>query len=223
LWYGFVQSSIPNDGAAVTDHLTKAEDAPSRLEELGLTAATLGQAVQLGLAAAATCTKHDPSNLPGLMQWGRTIRGLRDTLVPQGWKSQSTYNYPTVVSPDRSVAVSVAGGDYFTGRSDGVPSTRSSKGPVTRAAVIQNQLTFAELDPSFADLNPAPTTTWLLLHHYDQEAKEVRVELSLPAGLDADDVVTAWHERILLEPLTTAYEPPDTSEEVDIDIPLTRR
>ena len=204
-------------------HLTKTEDAPSRLEELGLTPGDLAQAVQLGLSSAATCTKHDPSNLPGLILWGRTIRGLRDALVPRGWKSENTYNYPTVVSPDRSVAISVAGGDYYTGRTDGVPSTRSSKGPVTRAAVIQNQLTFAELDASFAELNPAPRTTWLLLHHHDQEAKEVRMELSLPAGLDADDVVTAWHERILLEPFTTAYEPPAPLEEVEIEVPLTRR
>ena len=205
----------------------QSEGADARLAQLSLRQSELTPAVQLGLAAAVGCTRHDPLNLPGLLQWGRTIRGLRDALVPHGWTSENDQNFPTVVNPEGTLAISVAGGDYYTGRSDGTPSTRSKKGPVTRAAVQQNQLCFAIVGGELVtaplpDSTPLPRSTWLLLHYHDREAAEMRMELSLPAGLDDEDIVTAWHERILLAPLNTAYEPP-LDEGTDIDVPIARR
>lgn len=199
------------------------QEADSRLAELGISSNDLIGSIQQGLASAASCTSHDPLNLPGLIQWGRSIRALRDALVPRGWRSENSRNYPTVVSPDSAVALSVAGGDHNTGLAYGTPATRSAKGPATKDAIALNQLSFAELDASFAEPETVPKVTWLLLHYHDRDTKEVRLELSLPAGLDSDGVVTSWHERILLPPFSTTYEPPPDSDAQPIDVQITRR
>lgn len=202
--------------------LATPDDAARRLDGFGLRLDDLGAAVRHGLHAAATCTPHDPPNFAGLLGWGRTVRGLRDTLVPRGWHVDNSRNYPTAVSPDGTIAIAVAAGDYNTGLA-GTPATRSAKGPATREAVVLNQMSFAELDASFALGVPVPKSTWLLLHYNDKSAKEVRMELSLPAGFDEEGVVTDWHERIILPPLTTAYEPPDDPGDSPIDVPIVRR
>lgn len=198
------------------------ESAP-RLSELGLERDDLVGALRLGLAAASSCTKHDPQNAAGFMQWSRTVRGLRDTLVPRGWRAVSSRNYPTVVSPDGAIAIAVAAGDHNTGIAGAIPSTRSPKGPATKDAVSLNQMSFGEVDQSFVDVAPVPRATWLLLHYHDSVANEIRFELSVPGGFDEDGVVTSWFERSILMPLTTSYQPPEEAESMPIDVPVIRR
>ena len=199
------------------------QEAAPRLAELGLRRDDLVGALQLGLDAAASCTPHDPPNTAGFLQWARTVSGLRDTLVPRGWKADSARNYPTVVSPDGSVALAVAAGDYNTGLSGGRPATRSPKGPATKDAVALNQMSFAEIERSFVDITIVPRSTWLLLHYHDTVTGEVRFELSLPGGFDQDDVVTSWYERIILAPFSTSYQPPEETESMPIDVSVVRR
>jgi len=90
--------------------------AAGRLDELDVPEAILRNAVQSGLEHAFACTYHDPPSLPGIITWGKTVRHLRDALVTQGWKPDSTRNYATVVSPNEAVAIAVAAGDAATGR-----------------------------------------------------------------------------------------------------------
>jgi hypothetical protein len=104
-----------------------------------------------------------------------------------------------------------------------MPSTRAEKGPATRDAVLSNQLTFADVSEDFPRPESVPgMQTWLLLHHADEAAEEIRLELSLPADMTADGFVVRWHERIILtsvpftpQPLAT---PEPESEEIDIKI-----
>jgi hypothetical protein len=177
-----------------------------RLAELGLTADILRDSLEEGWRVAADCTKHDPPNLPGIIVWGKTIRHLRDRLVPAGWRSNNTMNYATVISPDRKTALGVAAGDECTGRDGLTPCTRSPKGPATRRALDRNQLTFSD----FADHFPKPARrlvtglqrqTWLLLHYVDEDEGEIRLELSLPSEMDDQGRIVAWRERIVLEPI----------------------
>lgn len=198
-----------------------------RLDALGVAAELLGNACQYGLFHAFQCTRHDPPMLPGVLAWGKTMRYLRDQLVPLGWTVSNARNYATVVHPHRGLAITVAAGDANTGLSDALPSTRHEKGPATRDAVRQNQLTFADVSESF----PVPTKdelgsqTWLLLHFADEEREEIRMELSLPQDMTADGYVTTWRERILLPPLPFSPSPegPRVEDEPEIDISVERR
>jgi len=52
-----------------------------------------------------------------------------------------------------------------------------------------------------------PEKTWILLHHEDTEKNEVRSELSLPIGQNADGSITTWSDRIPLARISTAPSP----------------
>lgn len=204
---------------------TRRRVAPAaRLSELGLQEDDLRRALHFGVMRAASCTAHDPPSMAGIMLWGGAVRGLRDVLTRRGWRVRNDRNYATVVAPDGALAIAVASGDECTGRDDRTPRTRSAKGPVTKEAVLGNQLSFADLHPSFVIASPTPRTTWLLLHYHDRDTDELRAELSLPAGFDADDLVVSWHERIVLGPLPLGYTPPpiDVSSP-PVEIEITRR
>ena len=43
-----------------------------------------------------------------------------------------------------------------------------------------------------------PSSTWMLLSYSDEEAGEIRVELSLPRHIDGAGFVKSWTERIIL-------------------------
>jgi hypothetical protein len=87
------------------------------------------------------------------------------------------------------------------------------------------QLSFAGSDPAFGPSDEDRRhVTWLLLHYYDRNSKEIRLELSLPSEMTGKQV-TAWHERILLEtiPFATKIVDFDEVEAADINVDITRR
>lgn len=204
--------------------------ATSALTSLGLSPQILLESVELGLRHAFGCTAHDPPSLPGNIAWGKTVRALRDRLVPAKWTINNANNYATVINPAGTDAIAVAAGNAGTGRADHRVATRTSKGPVTRLRANENQFSLFELVaqqfPSPRALPGTGLRTWLLLHHVDDTAEEIRVELSLPTGIDEHGVVTGWHERIILpavphlpEPFAaTAPEAAETENQIDIQI-----
>ena len=203
-------------------------DSAGRLSSLGLKGDLLREAAHHGLQYAFACTRHDPPVLPGIIAWGKAIRYLRDHLVPLGWTPRNPRNYAMVVHPDGHVAISVAAGDDGTGKEDVIPSTRSAKGPATREAVSSNQLSFAEIGESFPKPLPvAGLQTWLLLHFYDEEAGEIRCELSLPAYVDSDGYVSQWLERIILDPVhlngASLSDAEEEQEPESVDVKVERR
>lgn len=171
----------------------------ARLYELDLKREALVEAVHFGFSYAAECTLHDPKSLAGIVFWGKTVRKLRDQLIPDGWDVENRQNYPLTVHSSKRWAIGVAAGDERTGIPDKTPSTRSERGPATRQVVSINQYSFAALSADFAELDAALVRqTWLLMHYRDDEADEIRMELSLPAEMTPDGFVNQWKERIIL-------------------------
>ena len=167
----------------------------AQLHELDLTEKLLVEVVQYALAFHAECTANDAPSAPGFFLWDKAIRGLRDRLMPQGWQSVTQQNYPTVLHPDGTFALTAAGGDERTGDRRGNPATRNDKGTATKNAVAQNQATLWPVSPN---LTPQAKQTWILLLRVDQVHEEVRAELSLPYGIGDDDRISWWVERIIL-------------------------
>ena len=191
------------------------------LSSLGLTPALLFEAVIAGLLARDACTANDPPFLPGIYQWGKTVRALREALAPLGWSRSDEGNFCTVVEPGGSFAIAVASGSEETGRVGGeMPTTKRRKGPSTADAVHANaQLyLFEEFAPA---VSPEPDrATWVLLFHSD--AAEIWAELSLPDSIGDDGHIDGWRERIILgsRPLDDEIVPvaPDFGPDPTIDV-----
>lgn len=202
------------------------EQAPDRLAELGLKAEILEFALRGADAEARTYTLLDPPNMQGMARYSRTVRLLREQLVPLGWSYDNPRNLARTVSPDRRVAIIATLGDTGTGVPDVRPSTRYEKGIATVEAVCRNFVQLA-LPIDLGDDGPVDDefdgiATWVLLYHLTES--EIRAELSLPDSM-VDGYIDTWVERIILAPVP--LEPVPTAREVtpavDPDVVVTRR
>lgn len=201
---------------------------PSELGDLGpgLTAALIHDALRDGEASANACTSNDPTILPGLLRWARTIRGLRDRLASFGWKRSNARGLPTVVCPSGKVAITVSTGDEGTG-TDALARTKYPKGAAALFAVTVNQLAFAGdgFDfPPFEDSSSdaEDRATWYLL--FVKDGAEIRAELSLPAGVGDSGHVEGFVTRYRLPPLDlTEKAPQRASDEPDVEINVARK
>lgn len=204
-------------------------DVATRLIELGLDQMDVQEPVMQGMLARSECTLNDPPIFPGFTTWARTVRVLREKLIPKHWTRSDEGNYPLVVNPAGNLAIAVASGDEGTGNPMSNPMTKSTKGPRTQSAIEVNQYQSSLFDafPEFEipETSNNDRVTWILLQHYDQSKKEVRFELSLPSSYSGK--VDGWSERIILTALpfdpTTAIPVPVLPSLPDIDIPLRRR
>lgn len=217
-----------NTGQQQPSHPARRIRTLTQLDAMGLREEWLGQAMRVAYESAATCTENDPVGLSGTLKWAKGTRSLRELLLPQGWFREDRENLPTVVHPKRAFAIAVARGNSYTGREDTPPPTTfTPKGPATERAVRRNQVGFtAQDDPAFGLPNDDDgLDTWLLLHYFDPEREEIRLELSLPAEISAG-YVKAWHQRLTLSPVSFSTDV-DLSEEDEatdeIDISISRR
>lgn len=198
------------------------------------------ESVRAGYELVRKCTENDVAGMSGYLAWGLPLRHLRDALCQAGWQVDRTGNFETVRSPDGKIAITSARGDEKTGTED-MPSTATDKGPRTRKAVTVNraQLSFdAKIigEASKVALLHKDLVTWFLLHHYDEDAQEIRLELAVPVEFvvtattnSGDQRVIATHfesrlplESILLETPEIGDEGQDEAEE-EIDVPVSRR
>ncbi len=112
-----------------------------------------------------------------------------------------------------------------TGREE-TPTTRTEKGPATRDAIYGNlQYQLAEVDPQFPRVDkPLTIQTWILLYCIDDHLNEIRMELSLPSGMDHDGFVTSWRERIILPtepfgaPSKSVDQPQDGGDQDEVKV-----
>ena len=200
-----------------------------RLSSLGLSQGILREPVVFGRGYARDMTENDPPSSKGMVVWGKTTRRLRELLKPHRWRPENQESYSTTVHPTGRWAVAVAAGDWRTGLEDETPETRSKKGTATKTAIVQNQLRFTQIDPTWDDV-VGGRDTWILLHYSNLQSGVTRAELSLPWGMSEAGHVSAWRERLILSwPEAQAIEshvsPRDVSpfddeltDEVDIPV-----
>ena len=201
-------------------------DVAKRLDELGVREGTLIRAAMSGFQYWLDATEHSCRAALGMIIWNFANQALRDALIPEKWSKDSTRNYELTINPSGSHALAVSSGDKHTGDREHTPCTSGAKGQCTRDAIER------KLQPSFAKISPdafppdhdeAPEA-WVLLYHIDREKEEVRLELGQPAGLNADDHINSWHERIILtaQPFsalpTTKTDDDDEADEIDFDV-----
>lgn len=189
------------------------------LSSLGLERDHLQRAIAEGELQRRLASPFDVPTAGGFNAHTRTVRSLRETYVPRGWK-QNDIGLSTIDSPDGRVAVAVVSGDARTGDQDALTvGTKRARGPATVEAVLENG------QGRLFDLEP--TVTWFLLVH--SRSAGVWAELSLPHRIDEDGRITSWRERIILgrieptEPTGDLVRPDDPPAPQPIDVPVIRR
>jgi hypothetical protein len=195
-----------------------------RLAALGLKAEFFEFALRGADAEARTYTLFDPPNMAGMARYARTVRLLREQLVPLGWSYDNPRNLARTVSPDRRVAIVTALGDAATGVPGLSPSTRYEKGLATMEAVNRNFLQLA-FPIDLGDEQPVEEpvdalVTWVLL--YTVTETEIRAELSLPDSM-VEGYIDTWLERIVLPPVTIPAAVAAPARAADPDVVVTRR
>jgi hypothetical protein len=191
-----------------------------RLKELGLTAATLTEAVRQGAAWAATATPNDPAMTEAFLAWSMTIRTLRDQLAPSGWSAERCRNVELTVHPQRACAIVVARADDAVGDPSRTPKLVRPRGDGFTGIVDPRQLRlpFLESEDQIPD-------TWLLLFHLPEGEEEPRLELAQPWGMRRGQV-TGWAERIIIDVPRRGGQvarTPDVVDPVEPEVEVRRR
>jgi hypothetical protein len=181
----------------------------------GLDRSILSNALLYGEAEGRTCTEDDPGILTGVVRWGRPIRYLRETLRPKRWRREEPKSLPLVVSPDRSVAITVSSGNEQTGNPRAsFAGTKWPKGKMLQDWVDPSrQLGLGEL-VSEEDAEERPEL-WILLVR--RTPNEVISELSRPTSVTPEGRLRFGGDRMFLKPLPITqplpYEDDDDGDE----------
>ena len=203
----------------------------AQLHELGhkVTDEMMRNAVRVGYEHMLTCTLFDAPSGAGFIQWDKTVATLREAFCGIGWRINNEGGYATVVDPTGKWAIAVASGDARTGlEGSPAPVTKWPKGSQTALRIHENQMCLGDLDEAFPRVLagvPDESLTWMLLYHNDRQANEVRMELSLPDGMDSSRRVSSWKRRHILAAFTVERPVFDAAPEVDleVEVPVERR
>lgn len=207
--------------SGTTTHSTSA-DVMRRLAELGLDMEVLEQAVHHGHNGAERATALHAKTAAGTYRWNETVAALRAELVERGWIPSDVKNAPRILNEEKNVSIMVATGDQNTGTSK-IPKNATSKGSMTQADVWNNgnQLVIEEVASLLAEKSPA---TWVLLYFYSRQYNHIRLELSLPSGME-NGFISEWEERIILPKIDLGdseslfdAQPDNTTPEIRFDI-----
>ncbi|USQ76811.1 hypothetical protein [Ornithinimicrobium cryptoxanthini] len=190
--------------------------AEGRFQQLGLSADLLVRALLRADAEAKLTTGLEPPTAEGTTRYGKTVRYVREELIPLGWKSDNYRNFCRTIHPSGSFSIATSSGDEFTGVDvPGMkPSTKYPKGDLTALAVKQNaNQGVLDLGDDYAvgavDL-AVLANIWILLQRVTDET--IYAELSLPTGIE-NGVIVDWEERILLPQISRQNPPPAVAVE----------
>lgn len=210
------------------------ETAENRLHDLGLTADLFIRALQRADAEAKHTTGLEPPTAAGTIRYLKTVRFLREELVPLGWDIDNHKNFCRTIHPSHHFSIVTSSGDEFTGEDvpGKVPCTKYPKGDLTALAVQQNaDQGVLDLGEEFDEPSIEPAeleNIWFLLQRATPEY--IYAELSLPTRIE-DGMITDWDERIILPwifreepgPTTATEEPPagdDDNDAYSVDIAM---
>lgn len=170
-------------------------EALDRLAGLGLTVELIERVLRHADAEAATCTAFDPPIMSGFMRYGRTVRFMREELVPNGWDIDNPRNFCRTIHPSRRFALVATSGDEATGNPKAVPTTKYPKGYATVRAVETNGQLALDLGIEDEHDGDEQLSTWFLLYYVTDDG--FQAEISLPNGMIGGSI-TDWMERIIL-------------------------
>ncbi len=110
---------------------------------------------------------------------------LREKLAWIGWTQQNSHGGGAwSVSPDKRYAITTFAGDKDTGKIEGCPSNRASKGNTLKSAI-------------YGELEGLVSNTTILILLFYKEGNQIWAELSTPQPMSGRQI-SGWIKRILL-------------------------
>lgn len=205
----------------------------ARLSELHptLDMVLLREVSEHGYRRRVEATDMHSTTAAGTFHWHESIFALRTMLSERGWRKEDVSNCPLIVSPDRTIALSLMTGDNETGWPQGNPSNQAQKGAVLETAVARNQQQLKLFDAKYVSATLSnrqeATQLWVVLYHVAVGTSgntEIRMEVSLPSEFEKKRIV-GWRERLILAPIAPGG---DGAAQHDlptgpIDVPIERR
>ena len=209
-------------------------DTASRLAAMGLTEELLIEATRYAYAEKDRCTGNDARAAGGYAVWTKLLRFLRDKLLPQGWAKGGLPELESVIHPSRSFQIVPSSGNWATGDSDRMPSTKNPKGRRTAEVIADNGQLSLDVVESTLETKPE-IKTFFFLTHEDENKEEIRHELSIPTHMKIGPNakkgrIDEFGSRIILAPISREVDADldldqEHEEQVseDLDIPVERR
>ncbi|WP_193614308.1 hypothetical protein [Nocardioides lijunqiniae] len=179
------------------------DEAVARLLQLGLTTEMLQRTLLRADAETKMVTGLEPPTSEGSTRYFKTVRYLREEVVPLEWGYDNSKNFCRTVHPSGEFSIVTSSGDehtgvYTEGRS---PTTKYPKGDVTAMAVQVNAGQFVlDLgeDYDIAEPQGPIESIWFLMQRVT--ADTIFAELSLPTKIEGG-LIQEWEERIILDPI----------------------
>ncbi|SES13922.1 hypothetical protein [Corynebacterium cystitidis] len=201
------------------------DHAAESVASLGLDLDLIVQALRDGEVGSreAYSDRSFPPTAPGYFRWAHTVASLRRAHVKDGeWELHNDHNRPLLKSPAGELTVTACGGTADVGDPEGKPNVANRKGRATERAYDQLELISLSqvLRIRIAEDSVPVDGHWMLLYYRSKD--ELRVELSLPKGIE-NGLVSGWHTRIMLPSLLfdeELEELPGRDGENDVDFYL---
>lgn len=178
--------------------LEKEIEVREKLAEFGLTKKMLMDVVRKGAFAYDSATKDDPVTAAGFDTWRTIVRSLREDLRKNNWKSVSESNLDKTVNEEFGISIVCTSGNAAVGHADRTLLSKNDKGGTIERTLEQNRRQFDMFEDDFRTSPTDSNPTWMLVHHIDKNAREIRAELSLPFSLTDKRRIGEWQTRIML-------------------------
>lgn len=199
---------------------------------IGLPADVLLSVVERGILARNQVNSLMPITALGYWVWANMVSGMREHLIPFGWKRVLENGLEKVVSEERQIAIVCKSAVQGVGDLDSKLKTRGGSGPVVRQIADDNlsiQLSLFNDEPAShyqgKALNDYPMEVWMLVYQVDTTNNEVRAELAKPVGYDTNESLDDWEERYIIGTISFDDLPDDFSfegfeqtDEIEIEV-----
>lgn len=178
-----------------------------------------------GILSRSYCTEYSTKTAPGIIQWDSTVKSLRENFCSNYWEKYEFKGIEGIISKDKTIKIIPSSGNMATGNKLQPASNRNPKG-INMINIIEdnNAIQGSLFNNNYFDhIKDNNCKTYVLLYY--SNLTELKMELSEPYSITKRGKITAWKERIILDPYRL-IEPVEVHKEMkdeDIDIPIRRK
>lgn len=171
------------------------QQADDRLQQMGLDTPMFHDVLLQAYNARAMQTENSPPAAPGFVMWAEMYKAQRERLCVRGWRKVDRNNISRTMAPDDSFGIINCTGDKATGQPHATPTPKRTRGE-SSIGLLRSQLPLFQNNDSKSRASPTTPVLWICL--FRVQGGTIFCELSRPASVTDDGVVTLWYERILL-------------------------
>lgn len=192
----------------------------------GVTKSELMDVVRKAALAYDSGTEYHPAIYAGTSAWSEMVRSLRALLIPKGWQKVHESGLDKTINNELGLSIICTSGNAAVGKKDApLLLTKNEKGNAVERLLQQNRFHMDDLfEDDFMSSPLDEGSTWILIHHFDTRANEMRAELALPISRNEKERINDWKFRVFLGSVsldnlkTSTLSAPEFSEAIEIPV-----